>query len=415
MFSVRFAYFFLLFAFLLGQTQVCAQADWEQQTNGNGSNLNDVAFLSTTQLVAVGQGGTVIYSTDGGANWNDGAGIAGADDLTSLSFNGSTVVAVGKNGWVVRSLDSGANWTEENPAAGPDLNRSVTTFIDNSIVVAVGAKDGTTFTVFRSTDSGDNWTQLGNPNVPTSGGKNLNAVAFSGDIGVAVGDKTGGNFTFLRTTDKGLNWTLITVAGGNDLSAVAFVTPLDVVAVGKAGVAAYSSNAGATWTKVAPDPAAANLNYITFNGNNVVAAGAQSGGFNLIYSQDKGVTWNTATINGGAANNINALASTSSIMAAVGNGGTILESPDGGANWDAQVSGVGTNLVGVDIVNPMIVVGDGGVVLLKNSQAASGGSGGGGSSGDSFGSDATPIDIPFGGEWLFALFIAGYGLYRLRS
>jgi photosystem II stability/assembly factor-like uncharacterized protein len=415
MFSARFAYFPLLFAFLLGQARVCAQADWAQQTNGNGSNLNDIAFLSATQLVAVGQGGTVIFSTDGGVNWNDGAGIGGGDDLTSLSFNGSTVVAVGKNGRVVRSLDSGANWTEENPAAGPDLNRSVTTFIDNSIVVAVGAKDGTTFTVFRSTDSGDNWTQLGNPNVPTTGGKNLNAVAFSGDIGVAVGDKDGGNFTFLRTTDKGLNWTEINLAGGNDLYAVAFVTSLDVVAVGKAGVAAYSSNAGLTWTKVAPDPGAANLNYITFSGNNVVAAGTQSGGFNLIYSQDKGVTWNTATVNGGVANNINALAASSSIMAAVGNGGTILESTDGGATWNAQTSGVATNLVGVDIVNPMIVVGDGGVVLLKNSQAASAGGSGGGFSDDTFGSDATPIDVPFGGEWLFALFVVGYGLYRLHA
>jgi photosystem II stability/assembly factor-like uncharacterized protein len=415
MFSARFAYFPLLFAFLLGPAQVCAQVDWAQQINGNGSNLNDVAFLSTTQLVAVGQGGTVIYSTDGGMNWNDGAGIGAGDDLLSLSFSGSTIVAVGKNGRVVRSLDVGVNWTEENPAAGPDLNRAVATFIDNSIVVAVGKKDGTAFTVFRSTDSGDNWTQLGNPNVPTSGGKNLNAVAFSGDIGVAVGDKNGGNFTFLRTIDKGLNWTQINLAGGNDLYAVSFVTPLDVVAVGKAGVAAYSSDAGATWTKVAPDPSAANLNYITFSGNNVVAAGTQSGGFNLIYSQDKGATWNTATVNGGAANNINALASSSSIMAAVGNGGTILESTDGGANWNAQTSGVGTDLVGVDIVNPMIVVGDGGVVLLKNSQAASGGGSGGGFSGDTYGSDAYPIDVPFGGEWLFALFVAGYGLYRLRS
>jgi len=102
-------------------------------------------------------------------------------------------------------------------------------------------------------------------------------------------------------------------------------------------------------------------------------------------------------------------------MAAVGDGGTILESTDGGVNWDAQTSGVGTNLVGVDIINPMIVVGDGGVVLLKNSQAGSGGGGGGGFSGDTYGSDAYPIDVPFGGEWLFALFVAGYGLYRLRS
>lgn len=414
MFSVKFAYFPLLFAFLLGQTQVCAQADWAPQTSGNGSNLNDVAFLSTTQLVAVGQGGTVIYSTDGGVNWNNGAGIGAGDDLTSLSFSGGTVVAVGKNGRVVRSVDSGVNWTEENPGAGPDLKKAVATFIDNSIVVAVGKKDGGNFTVFRSTDSGDNWTQLTNPNVP-GGGLDLNAVSFSGDIGVAVGQKDGGNFTLLRTTDKGLNWTQVSLAGGNDLNAVAFVSPLDVVAVGKAGVAVYSSDAGATWTKIAPDPGAADLRLIAFNGNNVIASGKKNGGFNIIYSQNKGVTWNTATINGGTANDIKALASTSSIMAAVGNAGTILESTDGGANWDAQISGVGTNLVGVDIINPMIVVGDGGVVLLKNSQAAAGGSSGGGFSYDTYGSDSYPIDVPFGGEWLFALFIAGYGLYRLRS
>ena len=127
--------------------------------------LNDVEFISSTQIIAVGDkfgaNFTVIYSTNGGMVWND-ATVAG--------------IAVGDGCAIARTAVSGVNWVEES---GATIKNLAALAMNGNTVIAVGTKGGANFNVVRSTDGGDTWAApFSLPDVDV----NLAAVAF-GDKG----------------------------------------------------------------------------------------------------------------------------------------------------------------------------------------------------------------------------------------
>lgn len=136
--------------------------------------LNDVEFISSTQIIAVGDKFTVIYSTNGGMVWND-ATVAG--------------IAVGDGCAIARTAVSGVNWVEESDATTKNLAALA---MNGNTVIAVGTKGGANFNVVRSTDGGDTWAA---PSSLPVGDVNLAAVAF--------GDKGGGIYTVIRSVAGG--------------------------------------------------------------------------------------------------------------------------------------------------------------------------------------------------------------------
>ncbi len=54
--------------FLLLVNQICF-AQWYQQNSGTAVNLNSVYFENANNGWAVGDGGTIIRTTNGGTNW----------------------------------------------------------------------------------------------------------------------------------------------------------------------------------------------------------------------------------------------------------------------------------------------------------------------------------------------------------
>ncbi len=50
-------------------TPASASTDWTPQTSGVSKTLFDVAFVTGTAGVAVGAGGTILSTSDGGSNW----------------------------------------------------------------------------------------------------------------------------------------------------------------------------------------------------------------------------------------------------------------------------------------------------------------------------------------------------------
>ncbi len=62
------------------------------------------------RIVAVGQRGHVVYSTDGGASWKQ-ASVPVSSDLTAVFFvDDKQGWAVGHDGVVLHTVDSGATW-----------------------------------------------------------------------------------------------------------------------------------------------------------------------------------------------------------------------------------------------------------------------------------------------------------------
>ena len=169
-----------------------------------------------------------------------------ANMLKSVSFySASTGWAVGEGGLVLRTLDGGANWTQQ--VSGSSSNLNGVHFVDPNTGWVVG--DGGT--VLKTTDGGDSWT------AQTSGvvDEHLNGVYFvNANTGWAVGERGGGRGTILKTTDGGSSWTAQTSGVVNvHLNSVYFVDANTGWVVGDSDIILKTTNGGASWTAETTD------------------------------------------------------------------------------------------------------------------------------------------------------------------
>lgn len=82
-----------------------ADGSWTVIASGTANNLNDVQFLTTSIVLAVGDAGTIIGSTDRGATWTPQTSTTG-QNLEAIAYNGvNNTLVVGANGTVLLSLD----------------------------------------------------------------------------------------------------------------------------------------------------------------------------------------------------------------------------------------------------------------------------------------------------------------------
>lgn len=123
---------------------------------GDASLLSNV--IRVDWLVAVGDGGTIIYSADRGKSWQ--AGNSGTvTDLRGVGFvGGSRWVAVGLTDTMLVSDNGGKTWTPATtPSTGAVNHQSLATGGGTALAV------GTVTNIFRSTDGGLTWTSTANP------------------------------------------------------------------------------------------------------------------------------------------------------------------------------------------------------------------------------------------------------------
>ncbi len=81
-------------------------ANWTAQTSGTTANLRDVSFLDAQRGWAVGDGGVILATSDGGNTWLQEFG-AGTTDLRSVHFMSSSAgFAVGANGAILRRVEA---------------------------------------------------------------------------------------------------------------------------------------------------------------------------------------------------------------------------------------------------------------------------------------------------------------------
>jgi photosystem II stability/assembly factor-like uncharacterized protein len=204
--------------------------------DGIDRNLEAAAygtFQSGGSTFAIaGKGGNII--TYNGSTVTNHSGAATGFNGIAFSDTGAAV-AVGDNGWIYRSTN-GTQWS------GQQLNskqfKGVT--FGGGVMIAVQAGGR----IFRSMDSGQTWQESLNAGQPWST-QDLNAAAFGGDKFVV----TGNNSEVLFSSDAGLTWTRVAPAWDNpvtNLQGVAFGEGW-FVAAGENG-AVYSSNDLEHWT-----------------------------------------------------------------------------------------------------------------------------------------------------------------------
>ncbi len=263
-----------------------------------------------TQFVAGGTGSRITESADG-INWIDTA-ILPEEQVNALAFNGSTYVAVGGGGAIYTSTDR-SNWTLAARDANYRWLFGVAFGGDRFVTV------GDSGSAYVSTDGGANWQATS-----TGTSQQLRSISSDGGVFVAVG-----NGLILRSTD-GFAWSPVAVPSGLEFEAFNSVKYLQgqFVIVGGSGVVLTSSD-GTTWT----EHRVPNYDWLTgvtvVDGDILVVTGSAQAQRTSDFS-----SWmRFETTYSSPMTNFNDVTSAGGVTVAVGSGGVIRRSIDGGATW----------------------------------------------------------------------------------
>jgi photosystem II stability/assembly factor-like uncharacterized protein len=153
----------------------------------------------------------------------------------------------------------------------------------------------------------------------------------------------------MRTSDGGETWDRIEFAGRERLSRVFFNASGDGFAVGENGTVFSYRAASGGWERQILQTRYRFLDGVFTGDKTAVLAG---GGASLLYTDDAGVTWKRGTVPGAAEVRFNAVCFWNQKSGwAVGAGGMIAQTVNGGRSWRLQNSGIKADLYDVVFTN----------------------------------------------------------------
>lgn len=280
---------------------------WTSLNNGI-SNFDIRTFTIYEGTIFVGTYGGVFRLSNDHIHWKSvNAGLTNPF-VNTLAVLGNTLFA-GTSGGIYRSTDKGESWVLVNSRL---TNSSVESLCISGSFVFAGTRHG----IYRSNDNGITWTEAG-----------LDiAVKYLTLIGTTL--FAGTSKGVYRSVDNGLNW----IAINNGIKNT-YINTIAVVGttlfVGTFGGGVYSStNNGNNWVERNVGLGNLDVFALTVNGTTLIA-GTVSG----IYSTDnEGMQW-IATNRGLIATVVQALVTKGNTCFVGIEGGNILHSSNGGANW----------------------------------------------------------------------------------
>jgi photosystem II stability/assembly factor-like uncharacterized protein len=225
----------LLFGILLCNR---AMAQWVQQNSGTSSTLFAVHFANGQSGWAVGAGGTIIHTADGGQNWlPQTSGVSTA--LNAVWFaNTQQGWAAGDGGVIVATADGGQTWA---PQVSNSVSKLRTIWFFNSDTGYVAGQGGL---CLRTVNGGAVWTQVG-----TAINQDIFSIGFADQ---STGYLSGRNGNFQKTITGGTSW----INGPpppplDTLKAVHAPGPADVYVTTHSGKVLKTDGNG-TWTTQIP-------------------------------------------------------------------------------------------------------------------------------------------------------------------
>jgi len=202
---------------LLGFVNIFTDTTISQNLNSIVSGLNKV--------VAVGAAGTILFSDNGPSGFGTGFIVAdkfSSTNLRGVGHNGGIFIAVGDSGEILRS-SGGESWSGVTTTSISTRLNSV--YHGDNRWVAVGAAG----TIVTSTNDGLNWS------VVSAGGTfDLNAVYYQDNVWVAIGQS--GNVLNSKT---GVDWYKRSTGINTDFNGLAYGDN-KLMAVGLTSTIAYS-------------------------------------------------------------------------------------------------------------------------------------------------------------------------------
>lgn len=308
--------------------------NWTAQTSGTIAELNDVSFADARNGWAVGEGGLILHTSDGGNVW-DARHNGTTQTFTAVSFPTPNFgCAVGYNGTIITTTNGGQTWSLTTYYVGGNMaNLFDVHFIDPNNGWACGAHG----IIIATVDGGNNWRVLSNPI--------RNQVETIHFVDATNGWAAGADGAIIATSNGGLTWTSQTSGSIQDIVGITFSDRQHGWAVDLGGNALGTGDGGKTWRIMRSPPASESQVLLAIDavGNEHCCAVGRPG---LILSSDNaGATW--ATDHVGTISSLNAVDFIDADHGwAVGSAGNILSSqpsqsgavPGFGAVWTHEVA-----------------------------------------------------------------------------
>jgi photosystem II stability/assembly factor-like uncharacterized protein len=245
-----------------------------------------------------------------------------------FSRDGSDVIAVGDGGTVYRSWTGGTSWGTY-PLGSNDLN-SVHA-IGNYVWIT-----GSSGTYYYSSNQGVTWN-----NFTLAAGANLNSISFADqNTGWIAGD----NGTILKTVNSGANWNIQASLVTDNFNSIKAVSGTEAVACGNNGKIIYTSNGGANWIQFT---APVNNNLLSIDKKNTTIIASAADGI-VIKSTNNGSSWSVIDYRILTKSDINSVFMLdANTYYSCGGGGFIRKSTNAGASFTFQKNPMIGNLVSI--------------------------------------------------------------------
>jgi photosystem II stability/assembly factor-like uncharacterized protein len=267
---------------------------WERRSIAERGDLSwfdlySIRFANDGQTGWIGgESGLILKTSDGGQTWSPQTSGTTENIFRIAVVDPRTAYASGTNGLLMGTTDGGAHWQVQNLKSG-------LIFMD---IAFADAQNGWTVgefeTIMHTADGGKTWT-------PQIGGKRANfklpalfAIRFSdAQHGWAAGQ--GG--TLLRTDNGGATWQPVTAPSASPMYSVAYVggaagsAPSELWGSGEGG-ALLRVGLGGGGAPTVQTPTVFDLADIAFNGKNGVAVGL---GGTIVHTADGGAHWEVVT------------------------------------------------------------------------------------------------------------------------
>ena len=172
---------------------------WTVQVTGTEEHLQDIDAWDKDHAVAVGNGGTILVTTDGGGTWQpivvELSEVANKLMRVKTGPDQGEAWAVGEMGAILHSTDFGRHWALMRPAEDVIMSDIEVSNPDDLLVVGEYGR------MFHSRDHGRSWVARQSPSAAS-----LTAIRFRDRLhGVAVGL----DGALLWTADGGGTWNAV--------------------------------------------------------------------------------------------------------------------------------------------------------------------------------------------------------------
>jgi photosystem II stability/assembly factor-like uncharacterized protein len=333
---------------ILKTTNAGLSGSWTRQTSSTTLTLQAIATpRNQTSFACVGAAaGTLFTTINGGSSWTKPGNTSGtASQLNAVDWlDLNRGMAVGMNGTILKTTDGGKTWVSRPWVGGQNLND--VTFVTETIGYACGSVG----TILKTTDGGTNWTQQASGytggDLPTA---TLRGIRFP-DLN--VGWACGSNGLMLKTTNGGSTWTKTSFPiSGVTLEKLVWIDPQNgwVCYSSNAGGGIYrTSNGGGSWVGQ-HFTSNEGLNALRMFGPEAGYLGFAVGEKGMILRTTNGTSWTRMTVPSAVVDTTFYGVDFSDTKNGwvVGDGGTVLQTANGGTTWTLIDPGTNRNLYDV--------------------------------------------------------------------